>query len=150
MTVSVSAFSILSAQVLYTASSVGEAERSEITLSHPEAGVWVYEACGRGSAPEKNETVMRVSSKVGRSSSNKIKFRNPFKFAMSTTMKLIGDVNVPEDAPEGTVAAFRIAMRETTNVVLIPFQELEVPIIFVPNRMTEHKCQLEVSLHFSY
>jgi hypothetical protein len=65
-------------------------------------------------------------------------------------MNLVGDVNVPEDAPEGTVAAFRIAMRETTNVVLIPFQELEVPIIFVPNRMTEHKCQLEVSLHFSY
>lgn len=143
-TIPVAAYSVLTAQVIYTASGLLEEERTVIKLSHPEAGMWEFQCTGHGTAPEYPEEPIRVSSMCGHSSSNVILFRNPFKTPMLTTFVLTGDIEVPEDAPEGSVAPFHVATRDMTNVVLPPFQELALPVVFVPNKMTEHNCQLEV------
>ena len=35
-------------------------------------------------------------------------------------------------------------LSQIRNVVLEPFEVLDLPVVFVPNKMTEHKCLLEV------
>jgi hypothetical protein len=73
-----------------------------------------------------------------------VEFRNPFKTPLLANFVLVGDVTVPEDAPEGTVAPFRLALSQINNVMLEPFEELELPVVFVPLKMAEHKCELQV------
>jgi len=140
----VAAYSSLVAKVIYSPSALGVEESGVIKLSHHEAGIWEYHCSGRGVVPEETETTLKVSSAVGQSCSNIIVFRNPFKTPMLTNFVLSGDVAVAEDAPEGTVPAFRLALAQIRHVVLEPFEVLDLPIVFVPNRMTEHKCLLEV------
>ena len=85
-----------------------------------------------------------MSSTVGNSVSSVISFRNPFKAPLLCNYVLSGEVEVPEDAQFGAVPAFRLAVGQINNVVLKPFETVDLPIVFVPNRMTGHDCQLQI------
>jgi len=142
--VPVAAYSSLVATLVYTASALHENETAIIKLSHDEAGMWEYHASGRGTAPDEAEEVLRVRATVGGSSSNSISFRNPFNTPMLTNVVLSGDVHVADDAPEGSLPAFRVTMSNLSNLVLEPFEQINIPILFVPHRMSEHKAVLEL------
>lgn len=144
-TIPVAAYSSLVAQLVYTASALQEEETAVIALSHHEAGMWEYHCSGRGTAPEEPADVIRISAMMGFSSSKSVEFCNPFKTQLLANFVLTGkDTTVPEDAPEGTVAPFRLALSQINNVMLDPFEKLELPVVFVPLRMAEHKCVLQV------
>ena len=107
--------------------------------------MWEYHCSGRGTAPEEPADVIRLSAMMGFSSSRPVEFRNPFKTPLIANFFLTGkDTTVPQDAPEGTVAPFRLALSQISHVMLEPFEKLELPVVFVPLRMAEHKCVLQV------
>jgi hypothetical protein len=141
--------------VIYTPTSVGEVEETDIILVHPIAGRWVYRVSGRGNI-SRNENppwdgkgvvempAISTSSVVVQASSNLLKFKNPLNKHLTVQLHLHQEPNDqerPRSRHEEDMP-FRILLGQRT-MHLAPFQDVEVPFLFCPTKMTRHQALME-------
>ena len=128
-------------EVIYSPSSIGVPEVGQVVFEHPEAGVWVFEVEGKGHPPGEMP-ITNVNATVMSSSSNMIHFRNPLNEEIEVQVSL--EIDEFDGAVESEAAPFQV-FGDAEPIVLAPFREIDIPVIFAPKRMLEHSCRLIVS-----
>lgn len=129
--------------LVYTPSALGsELETCDVIFDHPDAGVWLFQCEGTGSRPSEMDAT-NVSATVKQSSSNVIRFRNPLRLPIKVRVELLID-----DKDKGGVMnhdaapAFDLMMNRGEIFELSGFKELDIPIVFMPQKMLEHTCHV--------
>ncbi|CAM9334154.1 unnamed protein product [Discosporangium mesarthrocarpum] len=161
-------------QVIYTPSSLGEEEFGEVILSHPDLGDWVYEVSGRGRMPgvmqeqRPSATVGQTSSFMF-----PFRNPFPESLLLSVILKNeegpVGPVTLTDEGEDGAATGgedldrmsdedgergkvgvptrkspFTLLLKKSTDLVLQPFQSLQVPISFSPDIIVEERASVEV------
>jgi len=142
--------------VIYTPTSVGEDEKTDIILEHPIAGKWVYHISGRGSIARNDNPpwdgkgvvempTLSASSVVMQASSNLLTFKNPLNKNLTVQLHLHQEPNDDQELSRSRHEedlAFRILLGQRT-MHLGPFQEVDVPYLFCPTKMVQHQALME-------
>ncbi|CAM9548186.1 unnamed protein product [Chrysoparadoxa australica] len=148
--------------VIYTPSTLGEAQHSQIILQHPELGDWMYNATGQGEMPgvmaEHNP-----QATVKETSSYMFAFRNAFDESLLLDVVLrdtsgeLGELQSREAETEAETELkvtdgsaskkhfpFELLLKKSSGLVLGPFQALQIPVSFSPKLIMEAKALVEV------
>jgi len=132
----VAAYSQQSLELKYVPSSLGEEEEATLTLSHPQAGKWVYAVTGRGRSPQEMD-LTKVSASVGQSSSHQITFRNPLKAPLEIKVRL-----EPGGVQDAEAFNLMLGARGEEGIMVGAFREIDLPFLFSPTAMLEHSCSI--------
>eukprot|EP00163_Fabomonas_tropica_P020793 TRINITY_DN366_c0_g1_i2.p1 TRINITY_DN366_c0_g1~~TRINITY_DN366_c0_g1_i2.p1 ORF type:complete len:2833 (+),score=824.11 TRINITY_DN366_c0_g1_i2:1027-9525(+) len=143
---SIPAYTLGTFKILYTPSSISEAQTATIKLSHKTAGEWEYHVTGQGTPPSQMPETS-ISAALGQSTSTVLSFKNPFPRSMIVNVELA-------DAAAAGKAGFEVLAKKRSNIQLQPFGTLAIPIGFKPVVMREVTSVLMVrgpeSMTWSY
>eukprot|EP00736_Rhodelphis_marinus_P012698 Rmarinus@m.1878 len=124
---------IASMVVEYTPTCLSREESTVIRLRHPSVGEWTYHASGTGLVPGDMENV-QVTVAVGSTTSAMIVFENTLPRSLTVDIAL----SCPDDV-------FKLLMKRQSGIVVPARQELQIPVLFAPNRMENINASVVVS-----
>lgn len=132
-------------QIVYFPSSLDKNENSTLTLSHPNAGEWVYNLQGRGLKPTSGD-VTSVFSSVGETTSCFVTFVNPFgASAIISTSMIVDDKSQSAFQFSDKEVEGKCCYHRTQFLEVAPFPEYQIQFSFTPKSMqNENDCVIEV------
>jgi len=120
----------------FTPSNLDAEQTTDISLSHPKLGEWLYIARGIGLEPNEMPPT-EVTAALGQPTSGTITFRNPFETSLMLTVAL-----EQMGAHDGE-GAFKLLRRSNAQVVNAG-ASLQLPFAFSTNDMSERGATLVV------
>ena len=141
--------------VTYVPSALDEVEETQVILSHPKAGRWVYVIQGTGyvdpnpeppwdgkGCVEMAKTI--VSAEIGQASNNLLVHRNPLNRQITVQIRLLsenGELDTVRPSSSGQPRPWQVLLPHLT-LRLEPFEEIEVPFLFCPTQMIRHSTSV--------
>lgn len=119
----------LELEIIYTPSSIGRDEVSDIVLSHPGAGLWRFQALGSGDPPSE----MALTEIVGEQNTV-VAFRNPFPRTIRVDIALT----------EKDGGRFFKLLTKKTSFDMGAFSAIQVPVGFAPGETMTRRSAMVV------
>lgn len=121
-------------EILYTPSSLDSVEECHIKVSSKDIGNWEFELQGMGLPPVPADPLV-VYNSLFQEQTNILKFRNPFKYAITVGVRIAYGLRGQE--------AFKLILK--SNVMGVKANEvLEIPFSFIPSACQKYECTISV------
>lgn len=123
----------LKLDVGFAPSSVGTMHKTNVVVSHPRLGSWVFKVEGQGRNPTPM-SALNVSAPVDHDSTAFIKFMNPF------FLPVLVEVSIDTDS-----SSFELIARKRINVG--PRSMLDIPVRYLPRDLDESHAVVKLAVH---